>query len=77
MGSADGDSTDEEVLINVRYANGTEMAVRADSTVGALKEVVARRCDVPPARQQSLIYKGRIMRDDQTLQSYGIWRCFL
>jgi len=49
--------------------------VRADlgSTVGAFKAIVAESCDVP-APQQRLIYKGRILKDDQTLASYGA--CF-
>uniref|UniRef100_A0A7N0T960 Uncharacterized protein n=1 Tax=Kalanchoe fedtschenkoi TaxID=63787 RepID=A0A7N0T960_KALFE len=73
----DGQSTDssagEGVLINVRCSNGTKVAVRAplESTVGQFKELLAQNCDVP-AVQQRLIYKGRILKDDQTLQSYGL-----
>ncbi|CAM8904607.1 unnamed protein product [Rhodiola kirilowii] len=76
MGS-EGESTDttagEGVLINIRCSNGNKMAVRAglESTVGEFKELVAQNCDVPAA-QQRLIYKGRILKDDQTLQSYGL-----
>ncbi|CAM8994298.1 unnamed protein product [Rhodiola kirilowii] len=74
---AEGESTEtsvgEGVLINVRCSNGTKVAVRAslESTVGEFKEVVAQNCDVPAA-QQRLIYKGRILKDDQTLHSYGL-----
>lgn len=39
--------------------------------MGAFKEVVAGSCDVP-APQQRLIYKGRILKDEQTLESYGV-----
>lgn len=42
-----------------------------ESTVEDFKAVVARNCDTP-AHLQRLIYKGRILKDDQTLQSYGI-----
>uniref|UniRef100_A0A7N0VHK8 Ubiquitin-like domain-containing protein n=1 Tax=Kalanchoe fedtschenkoi TaxID=63787 RepID=A0A7N0VHK8_KALFE len=74
---AEGESTDtsaaEAVLINVRCSNGTKIAVRAalESTVADFKELVAQNCDVP-APQQRLIYKGRILKDDQTLHSYGL-----
>lgn len=58
--------------LHIRCANGSKFTVRADldATVGAFKEVVAGSCDVPAA-QQRLIYKGRILKDEQTLESYG------
>ncbi|KAI4318583.1 hypothetical protein MLD38_032265 [Melastoma candidum] len=61
------------VLVNIRCSNGSKFSVRAslDSTVGAFKAVLASNCDVP-ADQQRLIYKGRILKDDQTLESYGL-----
>ncbi|KAK3421157.1 hypothetical protein EUGRSUZ_G01858 [Eucalyptus grandis] len=61
------------VAINVRCSNGSKIAVRAspESTIGAFKAALARDCDVP-ADQQRLIYKGRILKDDQTLASYGL-----
>lgn len=62
----------EAVSINIRCSNGSKFSVQIslDSTVGSFKDVVARSCDIP-AEQQRLIYKGRILKDDQTLQSYG------
>jgi ubiquilin len=62
----------EAVNINVRCSNGSKYSVRVslDSTVGSFKDLIARNCDIP-AQQQRLIYKGRILKDDQTLQSYG------
>uniref|UniRef100_A0A0E0MAA2 Ubiquitin-like domain-containing protein n=1 Tax=Oryza punctata TaxID=4537 RepID=A0A0E0MAA2_ORYPU len=59
--------------LHIRCANGSKFTVRADlaATVGAFKEVVAGSCDVP-ATQQRLIYKGRILKDEQTLESYGV-----
>ena len=81
---AEGDSSEtgavaaEEVSVNIRCSNGSKFAVRTslDSTVSAFKALVAQNCDVP-ADQQRLIYKGRILKDDQTLVSYGtsICRC--
>ncbi|KAL2333913.1 hypothetical protein Fmac_015126 [Flemingia macrophylla] len=73
-----GDSAAEEseavnVNINVRCSNGSKFSVQiaVSSTVGSFKDLVARSCDIP-AEQQRLIYKGRILKDDQTLQSYVI-----
>ncbi|XWS62565.1 hypothetical protein CRYUN_Cryun06bG0022100 [Craigia yunnanensis] len=65
-------SEEEEVMINIRCSNGTKFTVRTslESTVGSFKSVLAQNCDIP-ADQQRLIYKGRILKDDQTLQSYG------
>ncbi|GFQ08718.1 ubiquitin domain-containing protein dsk2b [Phtheirospermum japonicum] len=63
----------EEVNINIRCSNGSKFSVRTslESTVGEFKGVLAQNGDVP-AQQQRLIYKGRILKDDQTLASYGI-----
>lgn len=62
----------EEVVINIRCSNGTKFTVRTslDSSISAFKAALAQNCDVP-ADQQRLIYKGRILKDDQTLESYG------
>ncbi|KAJ8447441.1 hypothetical protein Cgig2_019435 [Carnegiea gigantea] len=76
---AEGDSSEtaavagEDVPVNIRCSNGSKFAVRTslDSTVSAFKALVAQNCDVP-ADQQRLIYKGRILKDDQTLVSYGL-----
>lgn len=67
-------ATDEEsVQINVRCSNGAKFSVQATlrSTVLDFKQLVSQNCDVP-AVQQRLIYKGRILKDDQTLDSYGM-----
>ncbi|GMH02907.1 hypothetical protein Nepgr_004746 [Nepenthes gracilis] len=68
-----GVASGEEVSLNIRCSNGSKFSVRTglDSTVGAFKSKVAQNCDVP-ADQQRLIYKGRILKDDQTLESYGL-----
>ncbi|KAF7809592.1 ubiquitin domain-containing protein DSK2a-like isoform X1 [Senna tora] len=61
------------VNINIRCSNGSKFSVQTslDSTVGSFKEAVAQKCDIP-SDQQRLIYKGRILKDDQTLLSYGL-----
>ncbi|XWS40283.1 hypothetical protein CRYUN_Cryun18bG0127500 [Craigia yunnanensis] len=80
---AEGDSSEsrlggieggeEGVMVNIRCSNGTKFTVRTslESNVGSFKAVLAQNCDIP-ADQQRLIYKGRILKDDQTLQSYGL-----
>lgn len=66
-------STDGGVKINIRCSNGSKFSVQIslDSTVVSFKDVIAQNCDIS-ADQQRLIYKGRILKDDQTLQSYGM-----
>ncbi|KAK6924568.1 Ubiquitin-associated domain [Dillenia turbinata] len=61
------------VNVNIRCSNGSKFSAQTglESTVGAFKVLLASKCDVP-ADQQRLIYKGRILKDDQTLQSYGL-----
>ncbi|KAL2493519.1 Ubiquitin domain-containing protein DSK2b [Forsythia ovata] len=75
---AEGDSSvtvsgGEQVNVNVRCSNGSKFSVRTsiESTVGDFKALLAQSCDVP-SEQQRLIYKGRILKDDQTLVSYGL-----
>jgi ubiquilin len=77
-GDATADTSTEQqstdgVKINIRCSNGSKFSVQIslDSTVGSFKDVVAQNCDIS-ADQQRLIYKGRILKDDQTLQSYGL-----
>ncbi|KAK9062079.1 hypothetical protein SSX86_019264 [Deinandra increscens subsp. villosa] len=82
-GSGDGAPSDgvesnkaeggDSVSINVRCSNGTKFSVQAslESSVESFKSVLEQNCDIP-AGQQRLIYKGRILKDDQTLKSYGM-----
>ena len=44
--------------------------IETSATVRELKEEVARKCDTP-ADQQRLIYKGQVLKDDKTAESYG------
>ncbi|KAL0686841.1 hypothetical protein Bca4012_086518 [Brassica carinata] len=79
---AEGDSNEPQTVVdggravvpvNVRCSNGSKFIVRTslESTVESFKALVAQNCEVP-ANQQRLIYKGRILKDDQTLLSYGL-----
>ncbi|EPS65900.1 hypothetical protein M569_08869, partial [Genlisea aurea] len=63
----------ELVNVNIRSTNGSKFSVNTslESTVGEFKVLLAQNCDIP-AEQQRLIYKGRILKDDQTLASYGL-----
>ncbi|XP_017436830.1 ubiquitin domain-containing protein DSK2b isoform X5 [Vigna angularis] len=71
--AVDEESEGVSVNINVRCSNGSKFSVQTsvDSIVSSFKDLVARNCDVP-VEQQRLIYKGRILKDDQTLRSYGL-----
>lgn len=78
---AEGDSSETRVggngeggvMINIRCSNGTKFSVRTnlESSVGSFKAVLVQNCDIP-AEQQRLIYKGRILKDGETLESYGM-----
>ncbi|KAL2241115.1 UNVERIFIED_CONTAM: Ubiquitin domain-containing protein DSK2b [Sesamum indicum] len=63
----------EEVTVNIRCSNGSKFAVQVklNSKVEFFKSILAEKCEIP-LQQQRLIYKGRILKDDQTLQSYGL-----
>eukprot|EP00252_Welwitschia_mirabilis_P021556 TRINITY_DN555_c0_g1_i10.p1 TRINITY_DN555_c0_g1~~TRINITY_DN555_c0_g1_i10.p1 ORF type:complete len:540 (+),score=124.91 TRINITY_DN555_c0_g1_i10:271-1890(+) len=83
MGGGEGDQEtsgvaapatgESEVTLQIRCTSGSKFAVKADleSTVGAFKAILVEKCDIP-AEQQRLIYKGRILKDDNTLRSYGL-----
>ncbi|TVU48490.1 hypothetical protein EJB05_08128 [Eragrostis curvula] len=76
MGGGEGEpgaQGSELATLHIRCTNGSKFAVRADlsTTVAAFKAIVAESSDVP-APQQRLIYKGRILKDEQTLASYGV-----
>ena len=62
--------------INIRLmANAATFSVEVDfsSTVLELKQLIAGsdKADCEPERQK-LVYKGKILKDDDTLESYGV-----
>jgi Ubiquitin family len=61
-----------EQSVNVRCSNGEKFTVPldTDATVQAFKESIAEEAQVP-SESQRLIYKGRVLKDEQTLASYG------
>ncbi|XP_071696760.1 ubiquitin-like domain-containing protein [Rutidosis leptorrhynchoides] len=72
-----GDSNSEigdVVTLYVRCpSNGTKFAVQArlKASVELLKSVIEQKCEIS-ALEQSLIFKGRVLNNNQTLQSYGL-----
>jgi ubiquilin len=67
-----------EQSVNVRCSNGEKFTVPldTDATVQAFKESIAEEAQVP-SESQRLIYKGRVLKDDQTLASYGKTRTYI
>ncbi|CAN4109784.1 unnamed protein product [Withania somnifera] len=65
--------TGKGVTINIRCSSGSKFAVQInlDSSVGSFKSILVELANIP-AEQQRLIYKGRILKDEQTLESYGL-----
>ncbi|KAJ6836109.1 uncharacterized protein M6B38_267385 [Iris pallida] len=61
------------VTVHIRCSNGTKFSIEAEleSTIAGFKAQLAARCEIP-VEQQRLIYKGRILKDDQSLASYGV-----
>ncbi|XP_020535473.1 ubiquitin domain-containing protein DSK2a isoform X2 [Jatropha curcas] len=71
--SVSGAGSVKRVSISIQCSDGSKFTVLTgfESTVEEFKVVIAQKCDVP-AKQQRLIYNGRILKDDQNLASYGL-----
>ncbi len=56
----------------IRLSNADKVVVETDKngTVLELKQVIEAKLNVAAA-QQRLIYKGRVLKDDSTLEFYG------
>lgn len=65
----------DNLELTIRLSNGTRLPLNvgpislAVCTVRHVKEKLAHQC---PVERQRLIYKGRILEDDRTLQDYGV-----
>lgn len=59
--------------ISLRLSSGETFGVTIDPTITILelKELIEQEQKIP-ASQQRLIYKGRILKDPQTVDSYGM-----
>ena len=62
-----------EITIHIKCSNADKATVKIETTatVLELKEKVNEQLNVLPA-QQRLIYKGRVLKDDATIDSYGV-----
>lgn len=62
-----------EITINIKCSNSdkAEIHIELSATVLQLKGKVAEALSVPAA-QQRLIYKGRVLKDELTLESYEV-----
>jgi Ubiquitin family len=63
------------IQVNVRLSDASTFSVEVESTestVEELKLAIEPKCTPPaPPNTQKLVFKGRIMKDADTLQSYG------
>lgn len=60
------------ISLTIRLSNADKVVVDAESTgtVLELKEKIAIALSVPSG-QQRLIHKGKVLKDDSTLEFYG------
>jgi len=65
--------TMSEISINVKASNDNKYVIVIDTskTVKEFKDKIAESCDTPADRMR-LIYSGRVLKDDDTLESYKI-----
>lgn len=61
-----------EISVTIKCSNADKIDIKCDSTltVAEFKLVVSEKLNIPPD-QQRLIYKGRILKDESTLEQYG------
>lgn len=66
-------SESEEISITIKSSADKKynLTLVTSTTVSGLKDLIAAESDIPSARQR-LIYSGRVLRDSETLASYGI-----
>lgn len=63
----------ESILVTFKITSGKRFNVTLSPslTVRETKVLVEPHCDIP-AQQQRYIFKGRILKDEETLESYKI-----
>jgi ubiquilin len=61
-----------EIVVTIKCSNAdkTEITCSASTTVIEFKKLIAEKLNIP-AEQQRLIYKGRILKDENSLEQYG------
>eukprot|EP00250_Pteridium_aquilinum_P034557 c7749_g1_i1 orf=202-1839(+) len=70
---AASDEGQGKATVHIRCTSGSKFCVEAslDTTIAAFKPLLVEGSGVA-ADQQRLIYKGRVLKDDSTLESYGV-----
>lgn len=70
--ATDNSNRSSNAVVHVRCSNGNKFTVEVDlgATVLALKGLLVEHSEIP-ADQQRLIYKGRVLKDEHLLNSYG------
>lgn len=67
-----------KIRLFIKPTTGSErytVEVEPSLSIGELKEEVAKQA--MPAAEQRLIYKGQILKDERTVESYGACGCGL
>ena len=61
-----------EIKVTIKCSNAekTEISTEKSATVAEFKQTVSEKLGIPP-EQQRLIYKGRVLKDELSLESYG------
>ncbi|PWN31232.1 ubiquitin-domain-containing protein [Meira miltonrushii] len=64
----------QTITVNVKGPSEIKLSIEIslDSTVRGLKEKIAEKRNDIPAESQRLIYTGKVLKDEETLQSYKL-----
>lgn len=62
-----------DIVITIKCSNADKADISCNTgvTIAELKNLVAEKLNIPPT-QQRLIYKGRILKDESTLEQYDV-----
>lgn len=64
--------------LNIKCSTGTSFSVEVEEsdTIAHFKTVCAEKSNIP-AEQQRLIFGGHVLKDERTIESYGIFSALL
>ncbi|KAH7443767.1 hypothetical protein KP509_02G050100 [Ceratopteris richardii] len=70
---ASSEEAKDKVTVQIRCTSGSKFSVQVslETTIAAFKPLLVEGSGVA-ADQQRLIYKGRVLKDENTLESYGV-----
>lgn len=63
-----------QFTVHLKTTSGGEkisVDVKNELTIAEVKALVAEKANIP-ADNQRLIYKGQVLKDDRTVESYGV-----